>query len=250
MFSALNNGKVSRQIKEMEDVLTSCIFDAIRFTDELDSQDFSFIHQFLSASKRFSGDFALPHKDSIKSVGYDFWPQLPDRCEPDLLITITTADAIYLVAVEAKFKSGKSSEEDRPGRGRDQLAWEWENLEQYARGRCGSIQGGKCQCEFLLIYLTGHYGMPKEEMEQSRSDARSTATSVPNWNWLSWQTFHAIFSRASTPIIREACDLLNRLDLGSFDKFHALGVAKPRWSYGWHFSIDNTHMGWEFNDGR
>ena len=231
MLSALNRGKVSREIEEMEDVLTSSIFDAIRYTDDLNS-DHACIYRFLKEAETFSGDWHLPPESAVRCVDYCFWPRFHDGTEPDLLVTLKTDDETYLILVEAKFKSDKSQITDERGEMIDQLVREWKRLGQYASRHHGS------KCKQVLIYLTADYNLPKLVLDESLSmyeEGGAGEKSVPVWLWLSWQHFHDIFANHRSLVVQDARSLLRRLGLEPFD-----GIRYP----------DRRPINWQFSDER
>src|SRR5262245_43252051 len=139
MIDALCNGKLSREVEGMEDLLTSAVFGRLRYLPPEEG-----LLPFLWCAKYLDGTSVLPEGLEVREVKYTFWPwwELPSSssAEPDLVIELSggNGDAI-LVLIEAKFRSFKSSEADLEIHApNDQLAREWENL-SYRCEQLGSV---------------------------------------------------------------------------------------------------------------
>ena len=147
-------------------------------------------------------------------------------CEPDVLLTIEfPSGRPWLVLVEAKFRSGKSSvaDENTPSPV-DQLAREFDNL-AYAAARVGGVP--------VLVYLTADMGLPRHELIES---AREYQSKYPNREppvlaWLGWRMLHRL---APSPLLTDLRRLLERLDLIDFH-----GLRFP----------DERDWEWKFEDG-
>jgi hypothetical protein len=216
MLSALLNGKLSREQENMEDILTSTVFDVLKYLPPDQG-----ILPFLARASSPDGK-QRPFADAGiagAQVDYSFWPTYRaencNPCEPDLCLQVRLpAGIVKLVFVEAKYLSGKSSEDDdgddiiqeRRAPPADQLAREWQNLASVAREQ---------RAEPVLIYLTAGVGCPREDIEASRVSVNRVKQSF-NCLWLSWRHLHEITSQSSCLQLRELNRLLERLNLVFF----------------------------------
>lgn len=227
MLDALLHGKLSREIEGMEDVLTSCVFGSLRLMPPEAG-----ILPLLKLARCLDGDSPFdewpewPAWSSTK-VRYEFWPGLAETgctpCEPDVLLTIEfPSGRPWLVLVEAKFRSGKSSlaDENAPAPV-DQLAREFDNLASVA-ARVGGNP--------VLIYLTADMGLPRHELIES---AREYQSKYPNREppvlaWLGWRMLHGL---GPSPLLTDLCRLLKRLDLIDFQGLHFPDQCIWEWKF-------------------
>lgn len=213
----------------MEDVLTSCVFGLLRHLPPEDG-----MLPLLSLAQSLDGKSSFhlwPARTtwSEAKVTYKFWPGLAEAgcrpCEPDVMLTIDFPSQRWLVLVEAKFRSGKSSFADEESQApNDQLAREFDNLVSVA-ARAGAIP--------VLVYLTADIGMPRYELIESTREYKSKYPSreTPAFAWLGWRMLHGL---GSAEILTELGRLLERLDLIYFQ--------------GLHFPEESTWE-WKFEDG-
>lgn len=134
MLMALLRGKLSLDQENMEDILTSNVFGVLKYLPPGVA-----LVPFLgkAATPEPEKEYPLANLSSDVVVKYEFWPWLaePGRAlsEPDVLIRIDDPDGKRIVVlIEAKYLSGKSSEEDGTEHPNDQLAREWDNLQRLA----------------------------------------------------------------------------------------------------------------------
>lgn len=185
--------KIPSKLTHSEDFLTSSIFGTLQYL----SSPF-FIQQILSEAINIQNEpFVLP--PLIRKCEYTFWPRL-EKSEPDLLLKLTDDDNfIYLVCIEAKYHSRKSSSEDtsveiseRMNHQRDQLAKEVEDLtSDYCLNLLGvnrnSLKSAK------LFYLTKDTHFPTDSIETSAKFVNSPSYGLNDFYWLSWSTiYHAL----------------------------------------------------------
>src|SRR5262245_25191478 len=104
MLHALIHGKLSREIEGMEDVLTSCVFGALRqLPPERGLLPLIALARCLDGRSPF---LTWPDQDVWReaNVRYEFWPGLAETdckpCEPDVLLTIDFPSERWLVLVE------------------------------------------------------------------------------------------------------------------------------------------------------
>lgn len=210
MIEALLMGKLSREQENMEDVLTSNVFGLLRLMPLADG-----LLPFLRDAMLPDGTKPLEQLADDADVEFDFWPRFAEAnchpCEPDVVLRITgKGRPLQLVWIEAKYLSGKSSEEcpddDRPN---DQLAREWDNLVRVARRE---------HVEPLLIYLTTDVGLPEREIAASESEyerKRGLDTAF-TCAWLSWRDLPVALGDCGGLIARHLRMLASRLELHYF----------------------------------
>ena len=158
MIEAFLKGKLSSEQENMEDLLTSAVFGILR---EFDAN--SGLLPFLFKSVPILGDIPISPGNSYYQAShhdYEFWPtwsnlENVDNCEPDLVIKLQSIEKSYLVCIEAKFRSGKSSFPTLDGDITDQLAKQWAHLAQKAK---------YLSCEPWLIYLTADSYPPRRDI--------------------------------------------------------------------------------------
>jgi hypothetical protein len=235
MLSALLHGKLSRSQENMEDILTSIVFDSLRYLPPENG-----ILPFLANATTPDGLKPFAGRALVGvSVEYKFWPGYSqphcNGCEPDveLLITWPTGETTLLF-IEAKYHSGKSSKESddivdgeaqQPAPPIDQLAREWQNLVSLATER---------NTEPLLVYLTGHVGCPQADIRGSQQVfKRKCPKALRKFNcvWLSWRHLHALTGDSSSESMKELKQLLERLNLQFFSGIRFQPVTEFSWNF-------------------
>lgn len=239
MIPALLSGKLSRTQENMEDVLTSCVFQLLKYAPPSDG-----LFPFLAAAESLSdspGEITYPlatltERDFAENARIEFehWPffETPGcerNCEPDLLINIAgSGRRNFLVCVEAKYNSDKSSEADptKPYP-TDQLAVQWNHLYRIAES-----------CENLptpvLIYLTADVGPPRHAIEASVANFKETRPNAqpPTILFLSWRLLSRLFRNADSQPLVDIRRLVDRLGLTYFEEF---SVLPPSRQIEWRF---------------
>lgn len=225
MIHALLKGKLSADQANMEDILTSNVFGLLRYLPPQRG-----LLPFLAQARSLKGR-RLEMPGAVPGVQVDtaFWPTLAEQgcapCEADVLIRITWPGRHgrrFLVLVQAKYRSGKSSEADESSTVPfDQLAREWGNVESLARSESR---------EPVLVYLTAGVGPPVEDIRRAEADhsAKASRTSLPfECHWLSWRHLVPVAeSRTDSDspalaslLLEDLGEMLNRLDLVFFGGF-------------------------------
>jgi len=108
VIQALLRGKLSLKQENAEDILTSNVFGLLRYVSPQAG-----LLPFLACAKSVRGECPLGTSvdgrtaDAV-TAEYDFWPRWPG-CEPDVVLAIQHDERKFLVVVEAKYRSGKSS---------------------------------------------------------------------------------------------------------------------------------------------
>ena len=108
MFVAQIHNKLNRQEQHMEDLLTSNVFGIWRYVAPQLG-----LRQFLETARDLSGQ-ALLFPSEISEVTLEFWPWIQEPsargAEPDVLISLVCSNGQrWLILIEAKYLSGKSS---------------------------------------------------------------------------------------------------------------------------------------------
>jgi hypothetical protein len=238
MIHALLKGKLSTDQANMEDILTSNVFGLLRYLPAERG-----LLPFLAKARCLDGR-RLKMPDAVAGVQVDtaFWPTLAEQgcatCEPDVLVRVTWPGRNgrrFLVLVEAKYRSGKSSEADESSAvPLDQLAREWGNVESLAK---------RDSREPVLVYLTAGVGPPVEDIRRAGQDHSSKAnpTSLPfECYWLSWRHLVPVAESRADPdspalaslLLEDLGGMLNRLDLvffGGFSRHQAFRAIQ--WSF-------------------
>jgi len=199
----------------MEDILTSNVFGALKYLQPNEG-----LLPFL-AHARAGG--SLPFADFVgrnpKITYQKFWPWHEQKgcngCEPDVEIHLQFADGKkFIFFIEAKYRSGKSSEEcdeevldAEPKPPIDQLAREWHNLILLAKERGATPK---------LVYLTAGVENPHKDIEAS---SEAFASKCPgdvqafDCAWLSWRHLAQSMHKSSGPIQCDVLDMLEKLNL-------------------------------------
>lgn len=247
MFEALIHGKLSSQQENMEDVLTSCVFGAMKVL-----RPSAGIYSFLSQAHRFNGQSSelsslSDRDDDSVQVEYTFWPKWTGRnchpCEPDVLIRIRSTQQVILI--EAKLRSGKSSNADGSPWPYDQLAREWDNLLRRSDG-----------FRPVLIYLTADDAMPRQAIQDAidEFEAKRPASPQPDIYWLSWQQLMTLDPHQHDLVVGLQ-DIVQKLNLLPFTGFSPI-LKVPNWTFvtldEGNYWINTPHVNksdWSF-DGR
>ena len=202
----------------MEDLLTSCVFDVLR--TEPSGRGLTRWLRFAEPVCGYT-DHGLPRDLDIVAV--QFWPWLASAnspgAEPDVLIRAKDAAGTrHHVLVEAKYRSGKSSEADSEcEHPTDQLAREWHNL-------VSNLAVGEHP---HLVYLTADFGAPVAEIQAAQSEFASKRPRLDEryplrCSWLSWRHLIPAFRGDPESVLRELAHLMDHLELGFFEGIHSL----------------------------
>lgn len=237
MLQALLYGKLSRDIEGMEDVLTSSVFGILK--------EIPFKEGVLPLLKtaRSIGDIQNPFLAlTDASMEMQFWPWIKKAdyygCEPDVLIRINAEGLSAIVLIEAKYKSGKSSQENSEDfRPTDQLSREWVNLAEIAR------EEGRLP---LLLYLTADIAIPRRDISDSIAELRKKSGELleqypPRFLWISWRHLKSLYENSNNPFLQSIVLLLKRLNLNFYE---GLGVIDNYDIKFWNFSRPEIHFDW------
>jgi hypothetical protein len=223
MLRALIHGKLSSEQENMEDILTSNVFGVLQHLPIRSGLwPFITLAAAVDRTRLFEADAAPP-----EDAAYQFWPWMAERgcigCEPDLLLRLKWSDGrAMLLLIEAKYKSGKSSEESGDQAGpRDQLAREWDNL------RWAALRE---DAEPALIYLTADLGCPCDEIEVSRRafhGKRPDASQPFRCFWLSWRHLPPLIEKGGATILHDLKAVLLRMGMRFFDGIAGIAAVAP-----------------------
>lgn len=225
--------KLTRPEEDMEDLLTGNVFGLWRYIPHQLG-----LIQFLETSRGLDGEkFTLP--DDIELVDLSFWPWLKEEgmkgAQPDVVIEIKTADqGTWLVLIESKYLSGKSSLPDMGQEPNDQLAREMNNLRR--------VSNQKDIENYALLYVTANTVMPRGEMEQSIEELSSKTGdgSRRHLFWTTWRRLPKILQElkktCSPPIsvmLEDLNTIICRLNLTMFENvsYESWTLAKSLWTF-------------------
>lgn len=231
----------------MEDLLTSCVFDALRYSES----HRALIH-WVQEARTHTGKFPFRVLSEHSNVNIRFWPALTSNetygCIPDVILEIDNA----VILVEAKYRSGKSSfADDLDNKATDQLAREWDAL-------LDVLQEEVSERVPYLLYLTADVGFPKEEIMSSLKNVkRSIQLANENFCWLSWRHLFRFLEDQKRPSLIDLRTLLEKLDLFMFEgvrDFRQPGCGK--WTFDhlndpwWLRDFPFVEIGWRFNNDK
>jgi hypothetical protein len=221
----------------MEDILTSNVFGVLKYV-LFDEGLLPFLS--LAIASNNSPIFSDSNPPT-KILTYDFWPLLNEEgcysCEPDLIISLEHLNGSKsMVLIEAKFHSGKSSEEDREAEmsepARDQLAREWQNLESLAK---------RMKALPYLVYVTAGFSFPRADVEVSLSVIRGKGATNADIYWLSWRELGKTLRMSKLPILKDLKELIEkRYQLTTFE---SLSLPKSL-NIAWQFNQGTTVFNW------
>jgi hypothetical protein len=246
MLAALLRGKLSREQENLEDLITSCVFGALRYMP---------IEHGLAKLLQFAafedGSPLLRSAGQLQCAKFSFWPWLLETecvgAEPDILIELVDSRGKkFLLLVEAKLWSDKSSSPDEGPKPNDQLAKEWDNLVALCQ---------RSDAQPMMLYVTADTRVPIDAFSESRNEFASKrpqlARTLPfSCAWLSWRHVARAFSRADGLIEADLVALVYRLGLTFFGGFTAITPPSDTWSFRSKFRLgraptDRTRL-WEF----
>lgn len=239
----------------LEDLLTSDVFGTLKYLLPAEG-----LIPFLEKAVPFCDQKAQPHVfGNISSAKYFFWPRSLEFRKPDLIIILTKEDRTMLgINIECKYHGGKHSIEiegdlqpsESPLFVGDQLADQYLQLRQsrYA----GELGESLRNCsEKYLLYVTSHYGLPAEEVEETLRRLKGDLDSHKHFYWISWREIQTINPGKILDELRQ--HLLNDLQalmarkglipLNIFrHKIHIVPRSKYFWRPSqrfWNFEIEN-----------
>lgn len=207
MLAAQLHSKLSRAEEDLEDLLTSNVFGVLKYADDAE------LVRALLESVRFEPPCSFP--PAFFAYAIEFWPTLAEEsgssCEPDVLLRLSGSE-VGLVAIEAKFRSGKSSMATTEGPLGDQLAREWAALVRH-----GAEQGIPPQ-RLAVVYLTAGFAFPEAEIAEATDEieAKLRSGASARIGWTSWTALAALIEKRNEPILVDLHAVLKRLGLTRF----------------------------------
>jgi hypothetical protein len=230
MLAAILRGKLSPEQENMEDILTSNVFGALKYV----APEEALLPFLAEAQQAETKGKSLAWLKDVNGVNADycFWPWWEESgcvgCEPDVVLRIDSPNGKKsLVLVEAKLFSGKSSEgSEEELHPTDQLAREWHNLVHVARRE---------DREPVLIYLTAGFCCPLDAVDASRKnfEAKTLTKEQPfECLWLSWRHLEKVIRNDDHPILKDLWAVLQRLALTFFNGVSSVTNPGPiKWSF-------------------
>jgi len=227
----------------MEDLLTSNVFGSIKYLEP----EIGLLPILKSITDE---NGATPFSTIMKlyDVHYKFWTWLGEekckRCQPDVIVTFRLSDGKKrILVIESKYLSEKSSEaDDIPERSNDQLAREFENAESLA-GTTGIP---------ILLYVTAHFGYPKEDIEESMSEHHKKRQSTMSVYWISWRKMAGLYPNAKEDtILHDLVMVLRRMGLTFYEGISVPTIPNITWSFkaenSWNWAqYDFQPLSWDF----
>ena len=258
MLMALLKGKLSREQENMEDILTSTVFGLLKYEERI-SQEAALL-PFLRRAETLDGDHPLAVPVGTRTgyggrPGYEFWPgwkeDLCAFCEPDVVLRLVGPDGSRkLVSVEAKFRSGISSQADDidetpPAH---QLAREWDNLFRRAETEAAVP---------VLVYLTAYFGIPHATIEGAQAELAAKGRPKGTIAWLSWRHLDTALASSEDAMLVDLRESLRRLDLSFFNGVPVISAVTPiTWSFGrcaesrFRWAVSPVSVYWSFRPQR
>jgi hypothetical protein len=192
------HGKISKEgtnlSDRMEDLLTADIFGCFRYLPIQEG-----LIPFLSTARSFHGHtIMLPSK--LMAVHYSFWPWVKLRgctpCEPDVVVGLETeGKRLHLVFIEAKYRSGLSSQEDENESPNDQLARELDNLDTVSPMNLHWSPDLTILSRSLL-FITQDMGMPRNLLAESLAEYTRKRNRDGDIFWTSWRFLPTILEQS------------------------------------------------------
>lgn len=225
MLQAMLHGKLTREQENMEDILTSNAFGTFEYLNPSEA-----LVPFLSYAIDSDGQHPLEGISEITKIDYKFWPRLnePDchGCEPDVILRITTQDGgRFVILIEAKYLSGKSSEANDDDRPYDQLAREWDNI-RFVAERENRIP--------ILLYITAGIGFPEDDVDAAQRELIIDRGIRADICWLSWRHLLSIIEPSENKMLQHLAQLMRKMNLIFFQGFSSIPQVD---SIQWIFSL-------------
>jgi hypothetical protein len=240
MLQAQLKGKLTREEKDMEDLLVSNVFGSIKYIELKEG-----LIPILKASVNLDDKCPSIPFEQISHAHYEFWPSITEmgckRCEPDVLITIRLEDnRKILLLVEAKLLSGKSSEADQGEAPNDQLAREYDNLLRKAYSD-SSIP--------FFLFVTADFGYPTESVLTSNKEYIKKRKGKMQVFWISWRKITTLFkNEKKDSILYDLSKLMQKQRLIFYEGIMQTQPIVVSWSYevsfSWKFEVPITR--WDY----
>jgi hypothetical protein len=200
MFRAELHGKLPREYRRREDILTSNVFGFLEVADR---------HTFLA---RYLRDYlGLEVTDAeANAAEFEFWPTYTDGTEPDVVVSV----GLWYILFEAKLFSNFGL--DANDAERNQLRRELFE---------GHLEATRRGLRFRLVTVTLESWRDVKRYPDIRQNDRT------NWIWSNWQTVHALLDDVQESkrgnIGRQLHRLLDDRGLRGFRGYAGMGVVLP-----------------------
>lgn len=257
-------GKIPSKLQNSEDLLTSSVIGTFQYLSSS-----TYIQSVLESSVNVNGNHLL-FDSAIKECMYEFWPRL-DNSEPDVLLRLTDeSNQEYLLCIEAKYWSDKSSEEDtttdideRQNWQRDQLAREIEDMHTIVCHKLMKVNQEKLK-KYMLVYLTNDTYLHFKELKESIKFVKNIDFPNNHLYWLSWKQIFSVINsikdfqtKQDAILLTDLKRLLKKKGLVSFNGFHhdtnLVFLYKSRYQselaindYRWSEKKEVHNLGWSY----
>lgn len=245
------HGKISEEgtnlSERLEDLLTADVFGCLRYLPPHKA-----LIPFLNTAKSFQGH-ALMLPGDIIGVRYSFWPWIKlhgcTPCEPDVVVGLEDEKRhLHLVFIEAKYRSGLSSEEDEGESANDQLARELDNLDRISSGNL-HWSPSPIIASRSLLFVTQDMGMPRNLLAQSLAEYNRKRQRDGDIFWTSWRCLPAILEQSlaeqnSTENIAVLEDMLNLLLRKELIMFHGVEPIFECYTIPHFYQITEKRYSW------
>jgi len=267
MIDALLRSKLNSRQENMEDILTSNVFGMLQYVRP-ESGLFRFLACARTPERHEIHSFPLQNLFcESDAVEYRFWPTWQKR-EPDVELRIKRGDVdLYLIGIEAKYRSGKSSEAEADDVEKetqkevsrectDQLACEWNELADEAE---------RLKSKPVLIYLTADFGCPIDQIRASLEEHKWKRPNSPEPTiyWLSWRELSDLFGdEAIGSILRAIANMVKKMGLTPFRGLNKVAPINVTWIFdapahricrkskavveAWRFDVQPIRCHWTF----
>jgi len=221
LHGKLNPDRPNGAHDRMEDLLTSDVFGTMKYA----GWQYGFMNWLRSAQspyeKSHAGD-VLPSDDIIRNVHFEFWPQLQNNREPDLLIGFetVTGDIVQLM-IEAKYFSGASDIEmdidnRTPERSGNQIADQVNGFPNRFPNVLNKV------IQNVHMYVTADDSCPLQTYENAADHIINKE--IPLF-WINWQSLSFFLKNIQTEdqgrmsMINDLLKLMQRKNLIPFEGF-------------------------------
>jgi hypothetical protein len=212
MYRAELHGKLSRDLQQAEDILTSNVFSFYLYADRVHLQ-----HLLRACAK------VIVTVEEAQHAHFRFWPTFDDGTEPDVVIELGG----YYVLIEAKLHSGFGEHSD--DQNKHQL------LRESRQGRREAIGEGR---EFIFLTVTDE-PIPRSEIYGVLQEANRDA-----WRWTNWSLIADAL--ASGPLVpqmgRDLLALMQRKGLRRFNGFGAGTNHLEPMARHWFFNANHSGL--------
>ncbi|GFO95882.1 hypothetical protein ig2599ANME_0063 [groundwater metagenome] len=124
-----------------------------------------------------------------------------------------------IILVEAKYKSGKSSEADEGIAPNDQLAREWDILTTREKDAIP-----------YLLYVTPDFSYPNEDIEEAQSEFKKKRNGRLDAVWISWRKLPTVLN-GNEPILKDLVEILRKQGLTFFEGIKIPSIDKIPWAF-------------------